>query len=57
MKTAGTVRKEAANICAEMARQCERDGDPEGAGRFRDAAAAIRAIVIRTTPAGSPWRD
>jgi hypothetical protein len=57
VKTAGAVRREAANICAEWARQCERDGDLEGVTKFRDAASAIRAIVIRSTSANSPWRD
>jgi hypothetical protein len=57
MKTASAVRREAANLAMEAARQRDRDGDPEGAGVLRDLAQAIRAIAIRQRSRDTPWRD
>lgn len=57
MKTAGQVKKEAANAAMEWARERESCGDPEGAECFRMLAREIRAIVIRPKQPNSPWRD
>jgi hypothetical protein len=57
MKTAGAVRREAANRAMSWARERDSCGDPEGAECFRMLAKEIRAIVIRQTTANSPWRD
>lgn len=49
MKTAGQVRKEAADIARAAVRERESTGDPEGAGVIREIVRNILSIRIRPT--------
>lgn len=57
LKTAGNVRREAYRMAMDAATEREKEGDPEGAGVIRDLAQSIKAIVIRSGSANTPWRD
>ncbi len=45
-KTATEIRREAAALAREYAREHLRDGDPEGAGVMRDLTQAIARIKL-----------